>query len=269
MDDPSAFSIAAADVYAQLGTASAAFLLDVREPRAFDADPVQIVGSVRRPPADAFLWRPDLPQNRRPILYCEDGRGNSPKLTQWLIEADIEALFLEGGIEEWRRLGLAMRRRTGIAPSQWVTRERPKVDRVACPWLVRRFIDPEAIFYYMRSEDVGRFAAWSGAVPYDMEGAEFGHVGERCSFDAFLTKFDIKDAALDRLAGIVRGADTGKPELTPQSPGLLALSHGLSATIGDDQTQLEHGMIMYDALYAWCRAQTGAPLAPPLRTRKA
>jgi rhodanese-related sulfurtransferase len=269
MDGPGAFSIPAADVYAQLGTASAPLLLDVREPRAFEADPVQIIGSVPRPPADAFLWRPDLPKDRRPILYCEEGSGNSAKLTRWLIEANIEALFLEGGIKEWRRLGLATRRHTGIAPSQWVTRERPKVDRIACPWLIRRFIDPEAIFYYMRSEDVRAFGAWSGAIPYDTEGAEFGHEGDRCSFDAFLKLFGINDTALHCLAVIVRGADTGRSELTPQSPGLLALSHGLSATIGDDQAQLEHGMIVYDALYAWCRTQTGAPLARPLRRRKA
>ncbi|HXE29451.1 MAG TPA: chromate resistance protein ChrB domain-containing protein, partial [Stellaceae bacterium] len=118
--------------------------------------------------------------------------------------------------------------------------------------------DPEAIFYYMRPENVRGFSAWSGAVPYDIDGAEFGHVGERCSFDAFLALFGIKDAALDRLALIVRGADTGKPALTPQSAGLLALSQGLSMTIGDDLVQLEHGMVVYDALYAWCRQQVAA-----------
>jgi hypothetical protein len=146
----------------------------------------------------------------------------------------------------------------GTAPTQWVTRERPKVDRIACPWLIRRFIDPEAIFYYMRPEEVNRFSAWSGAVPYDVDGAEFGHVGERCSFDAFLAPFAIKDAALDRLAVIVRGADIGKPDLTRQSAGLLALSQGLSMTIGDDLVQLEHGMVLYDALHAWCRQQVAA-----------
>jgi hypothetical protein len=184
--------------------------------------------------------------------------GNSPRLMQWLIEGGVEAFFLEGGIDEWRRLGYATRRRTGQAPTQWVTRARPKVDRIACPWLIRRFIDPEAIFYYMPEANVGGFSAWSGAVPYDIDGAEFGHHGDNCSFGAFLTLFGINDAALDRLAVVVRGADTGKPELTPQSPGLLALSQGLSTTISDDMVQLEHGMIVYDALYAWCRQQVAA-----------
>lgn len=258
MDRSGAFSISASAVYARLGAATAPVLLDVREPSEFDADPVQIIGGMRRPPADAALWRPDLPRNRVIVLYCRDGTGNGPKLTQWLVEAGIEAFFLEGGLDEWRRQGLPTRRRTGQAPTQWVTRERPKVDRIACPWLVRRFIDPEAIFYFMRPDDISRFAAWSGAVPYDVSGAEFGHHGDRCSFDAFLTLFEIEDPALERLARIVRGADTDRPELTPQSSGLLAISHGLSANFNDDQVQLEHGMIVYDALYAWCRQQVAA-----------
>ena len=255
MVDRGAFSISAPEIYASLGTARAPLLIDVREPGVFEADGFQIAGAVRRPPADAFLWRNDLPKDRRPVVYCQDGQTVSPALAEWLDENGIDAFFLEGGIDEWRRLGLPTRRRMGVAPSQWVTRERPKVDRIACPWLVRRFIDPEAIFYYMRPTDVSRFAAWSGAIPYDVDGAEFGHVGDHCSFDAFIKLFEIKDRALDRLALIVRGADTGKPELTPQSPGLLALSHGLSTVIIDDAVQLEQAMILYDALYAWCRAQ--------------
>jgi rhodanese-related sulfurtransferase len=258
MDRAGAFSISADAVYARLGTAAAPLLLDVREPGEFDADGAQIIGAVRRPPADAHLWRAQLPRDRVPILYCQNGAGDSPRLTQWLVDGGVEAFFLEGGIDEWRRQSFATRRRTGQAPTQWVTRERPKVDRIACPWLIRRFIDPEAIFYYMRPEEVNRFSAWSGAVPYDVDGAEFGHVGERCSFDAFLAQFAIKDAALDRLAVIVRGADTGKPDLTRQSAGLLALSQGLSMTIGDDLVQLEHGMVLYDALHAWCRQQVAA-----------
>jgi rhodanese-related sulfurtransferase len=254
MDRLNAFSISADTIYARLGTATGPLLLDVREPSEFDADGAQIVGAVRRPPADAHLWRPQLPQGRVIVLYCQDGAGNSPKLTQWLIEGGIESFFLEGGIDEWRRRRFATRRRTGHAPTQWVTRERPKVDRIACPWLIRRFIDPEAIFYYVQPENVRGFSAWSGSVPYDIDETEFGHHGDNCSFDAFLTLFGIEDAALDRLAVIVRGADMGKPELTPESPGLLALSQGLSMTIANDMIQLEHGMIVYDALYAWCRA---------------
>jgi rhodanese-related sulfurtransferase len=252
MDRPGAFSISANTVYDRLGTSTGALLLDVREP----AD--RRLGS----PAAGRCAPLARPTAARPVivLYCQDGTGNSPKLTQWLIEGGVEAFFLEGGIDEWRRERFATRRRTGQAPTQWVTRERPKVDRIACPWLIRRFIDPEAIFYYMPPANVRGFAAWSGAVPYDVDGAEFGHHGDHCSFDAFLALFQIKDPALDRLAAVVRGADTGKLELTPQSPGLLALSHGLGMTIGDDMVQLEHGMVIYDALYAWCRAQAGTPL---------
>ena len=258
MDRSGAFLITAGAVYARLGTAKGPVLLDVREPGEFDADGAQIIGSVRRPPADAHFWRAQLPRDRIIVLYCQNGAGNSSKLTQWLVDNGVEAFFLEGGIDEWRRQSFPTWRRTGQAPTQWVTRERPKVDRIACPWLIRRFVDPEAIFYYMRPEDVRGFSAWSGAVPYDVDGAEFGHIGERCSFDAFLTLFGVKDAALDRLALIVRGADTGKPELTPQSPGLLAISHGLSANFGDDLEQLEQGMVVYDAFYAWCRQEVAA-----------
>jgi hypothetical protein len=150
------------------------------------------------------------------------------------------------------------RRRTGTSPGKWVTRERPKVDRIACPWLISRFIDPEAEFLYVPSTQVREVAAKTGAVPYDIADVEFGHVGDQCSFDAFVRIYGISDRALDRLALIVRGADTGAPELTPQSPGLVALSQGLSATFADDHEMLKHGMVVYDALYAWCRAQRPA-----------
>jgi hypothetical protein len=140
----------------------------------------------------------------------------------------------------------------------WVTRERPKIDRIACPWLIRRFIDPEASFLFVPTEQVFDVARVTGATAYDIPGAEpFSHDGELCSFDAFLKVYGIADAALDALALIVRGADTGHPELTPQSPGLLALSLGLSANYLDDHAMLEHGMVMYDALYAWCRSCQG------------
>ena len=137
---------------------------------------------------------------------------------------------------------------------KWVTRERPKIDRIACPWLIRRFIDPEATFLFVPTERVFDVVRASGATAYDIPGAEpFSHDGELCSFDAFLKVYGLADPALDALALIVRGADTGRLELTPQSPGLLALSLGLSANYQDDHAMLEHGLIMYDAFYAWCR----------------
>jgi hypothetical protein len=141
---------------------------------------------------------------------------------------------------------------------KWVTRERPKIDRIACPWLVARFIDKEPEFLYVPRDRVMATAQETGATPYDVPDVELGHVGELCSFDAFLKKYRLEDPALRRLAGIVRGADTGRPELTPQSPGLLAVSQGLSAIYADDHEMLRHGMVVYDALYAWCREQERA-----------
>jgi hypothetical protein len=137
---------------------------------------------------------------------------------------------------------------------KWVTRERPKIDRIACPWLIKRFIEPDAEFLYVPAADVLQAAAQTGATPYDIPGVEMSHVGEHCSFDAFLAKYRLADPALQQLALIVRGADTSRLDLTPQSAGLFAISLGLSQTFSDDHQMLEHGMVMYDALYAWCKS---------------
>ena len=136
---------------------------------------------------------------------------------------------------------------------KWVTRARPKIDRIACPWLVLRFIDAEAEFLYVPAADVLATAAATGATPYDIPGVAMSHVGERCSFDAFLLKYQLTEPALDRLATIVRGADTARLDLAPQSAGLYAISLGLSRVLTDDHAMLRHGLVMYDALYAWCR----------------
>lgn len=136
---------------------------------------------------------------------------------------------------------------------KWITRERPKIDRIACPWLIARFIDPEPEFLFVPSGDVLRIAAETGAVPYDIPGVELSHVGELCSFDAFLSKYHLVDPALAQLAAIVRGADTARLDLAPQAAGLLALSLGLSHNFPDDHGMLGHGIVIYDALYAWCR----------------
>jgi hypothetical protein len=139
---------------------------------------------------------------------------------------------------------------------KWVTRERPKIDRIACPWLIARFIDAAAEFLYVPAAEVMAMAKQTGATPFDVPNVEYGHHGDRCSFDAFVERHDLSDPALLRLAEIVRGADTGRPELTAQSPGLLAISQGLSAVFADDHEMLRHGMVLYDALYAWCQAET-------------
>ena len=136
---------------------------------------------------------------------------------------------------------------------KWITRERPKIDRVACPWLILRFIDSKAEFLYVPAPDVQRVAQEMAATPYDVPGVELSHLGELCSFDAFLEKYRLNEPALQDLAAIVRGADTSRLDLTPQSAGLYAISLGLSRVFGDDHEMLRHGLVMYDALYAWCR----------------
>jgi hypothetical protein len=136
---------------------------------------------------------------------------------------------------------------------KWVTRERPKIDRIACPWLIARFIDKTPEFLYVPGDRVMKVAAETGATPYDVSGVELGHVGEFCSFDAFLKKYQLTNPALQKLALIVRAADTGRPDLAPEAAGLLAVSRGLSQNYQDDHEMLMHGMVVYDALYAWCR----------------
>jgi hypothetical protein len=147
---------------------------------------------------------------------------------------------------------------------KWVTRERPKIDRIACPWLIARFIDDSPELLFVPSADVLTVAQQTGAIPYDIPGVELSHVGERCSFDAFLRKYQLRDAALAQLAVIVRGADTSRLDLAPEAPGLFAISLGLSHNFPDDHEMLQHGMIVYDALYAWCAYhRSGAYGLPP------
>jgi hypothetical protein len=140
---------------------------------------------------------------------------------------------------------------------RWVTRDRPKIDRIACPWLIARFIDPAAEFLYVPREAVLRIADETGAIPYDVPNVELTHVGELCSFDAVLANYGLTDPALKRLAVIVRAADTDRLDLAPQAAGLLAISLGLSANFADDHAMLSQGMVIYDALYSWCRTCQG------------
>lgn len=137
---------------------------------------------------------------------------------------------------------------------KWVTRERPKIDRIACPWLIARFIDKTPEFLFVPGNRVLQVAADTGATPYDIPGVEMTHVGEHCSFDTFLKKYKLNDPALDQLAVIVRAADTARLDLAAQASGLLAISLGLSHVFPDDHEMLRHGVVMYDALYAWCGA---------------
>ncbi len=249
---------APSDVYRLLGGLNSPVLIDVRKDPAFEADTRMLPGALRVPPDDVAEW--NAPSHARSLVtYCVHGHEVSQGAAAALRSRGFHATHLEGGIELWRELGMPLLRkepRFGVPsaqPTRWVTRERPKIDRIACPWLVRRFIDPRAEFIYVPTSQVFATAEHEGAVAYDIPGAPLEHDGELCSFDAFLKAFDLQDPALDDLATIVRGADTGRPQLTPQSAGLLAISLGLSNNYPDDHAMLEHGMIVYDALYAWCR----------------
>ncbi len=148
---------------------------------------------------------------------------------------------------------------------KWVTRERPQIDRIACPWLIARFIDKEPEFLYVPADQVAKVAEEAGAIPYDIPGAEMGHVGELCSFDAFIKKYRLTDPVLQKLAVLVRAADTGRPDLVKEAAGLLAISKGLSLNFKDDHEMLMHGMVMYDALYEWCRSGRSVENSRPLR----
>jgi len=258
MDGSQSIPISAEDLYSSIGTAVAPVVIDVRRSAAFAADNRMIVGAIRRNPDEVQHWRQDLPPGRAVVVYCVHGHEASQDTASALRGAGVEARYLEHGIAGWAEHELPMRGKRDMEPRSWVTRERPKIDRIACPWLIRRFIDPAAEFLFVPTERVLAVAEETGATAYDIPGAEpFSHDGELCKFDAFLKVYGINDPALDALALIVRGADTARLELTPQSPGLLALSLGLSANFADDHAMLEHGMVMYDAFYAWCRSLQG------------
>jgi rhodanese-related sulfurtransferase len=248
-------SVSSNELYARLGTASAPVLLDVRRDEAFSKDNGLIIGAFHRSPEEVEPWSKYLAPDHSVVAYCVHGHEVSQGVAARLHWAGIKASYLEGGIAGWRAAGLPTRKKLGAGENKWVTREHPKIDRIACPWLISRFINPLAEFLYVPPTDVVSVAKVQGATAYDIKDAEFGHVGDRCSFDAIIRIFEIKDPALDRLATIVRGADTSRPDLTPQCEGLLAISHGLSANHRDDHEMLKHGMVIYDALYTWCRLQ--------------
>ena len=241
-------SISADQLRQSLRSAEPPLVIDVRRNERFLESGYLIKGALRRDPASVEQWKAALPRASQVVVYCVHGHEVSQNAAKAL-----GAKFLEGGIEHWREEGGPLATKPKNASTRWVTRERPKIDRIACPWLVRRFVDPGAEFLYVPVSEVKRVAEKETATPYDVAGVEFTHVGERCSFDAFLEKFHLREAALERLATIVRGADTGRLDLAPQAPGLLAISQGLSLNFHDDHEMLAHGMVMYDALYAWCR----------------
>ncbi len=229
-----------------LSSARPPLVIDVRRNERFLESNYLIDGALHRDPERVDEWKRTLPANAEVVVYCVRGH----EVSQGVARA-LGAGYLEGGIEAWT--GPKQAKPKGAA-TRWVTRERPKIDRIACPWLIRRFIDPQAEFVYVPSSQVLDIAKAREAVPYDIADVHFSHEGERCSFDAFLRHYRLEsDPALRELAIIVRGADTNRMQLAPQAAGLAALSLGLSRNFSNDHEMLEHGMVMYDALYAWCK----------------
>ncbi|MFP5330271.1 MAG: chromate resistance protein ChrB domain-containing protein [Alphaproteobacteria bacterium] len=223
------------------------------------AKEILIPGAQRRDTDTVRDWAGGL-AGRNVVVVCKAGRHESAGVAAWLRQAGADAELLEGGLEAWRRAGLpvvdeaVLPLRDSEGRTLWVTRARPKVDRIACPWLIRRFVDPRALFLFVAPSEIEGVAERMGATPFDVDGVFWSHRGEQCSFDTMVEVFGLAGhAPLARLATIVRGADTARPELAPQSAGLLAVSLGLSRMYGDDLAQLEAGMLVYDALYRWCR----------------
>ncbi len=248
-------SITAAELKSSLVGSKPPLVIDVRKSPAFRAAPDLAAGALRRDPVTASSWAKELPRASSVVVYCVHGHEVSQNAAKALRDFGFAARYLEGGLEEgWKAGGGEVVGKPKEGSTRWVTRERPKIDRIACPWLIRRFVDPEAEFLYVPSKEVLHAAKSKEAIPYDVPDVRFSHDGELCSFDAFLKTYRLTgDPALAQLAVIVRGADTARLDLAPQAAGLLAVSLGLSRNFPDDHEMLKHGMVMYDALYAWCR----------------
>ena len=247
--------ISAESLYAQLGLPAAPCVIDVRRDGDAATTPRVIPGALRRDLAGLESWVASLPPQRSVVTCCQRGEELSRMAAEGLRELGYAARFLEGGIEGWISAGFptARLRRDLNVPggSRWITRERPKIDRLACPWLIRRFIDPEAQFFYTVPNQVRTDAKTLDAEPYDIVDVTFSHRGPRCSFDAFLDEFELRDPVLDEVAAIIRAADTAQLDESREAPGLLAISLGMSVNVADDILLLEQAMPVYDALYAW------------------
>jgi rhodanese-related sulfurtransferase len=245
--------ISPSDLRDAVASGRAGLIIDVRREAAFRAAPTMIAGALRRDPEAVSRWAPELPAAASVIVYCVHGHEVSQNVAAELRRLGIRVRYLEGGLAGWAEGGFPLRSKPAGAATRWVTRERPKIDRIACPWLIQRFIDPDAEFLYVAPRDVLEVAKRTDAIPYDVPDVEFSHDGERCSFDAFLNAYRLEDPALAQLAVIVRGADTARLELAPQAAGLAAISLGLARRFADDHEMLRHGMVVYDALYLWCK----------------
>lgn len=258
---PSFLEISPEKLSRLIGTPSTPVLIDVRTDEDFEADPRLLPGSRRRPYEDVSSWMGEV-INGPAVIICQKGKKLSHGVAAYLRTGRIAAEVLEGGFEAWEAAALPliptsqMPKRDAQDRTVWVTRSRPKIDRIACPWLIRRFIDPGAVFLFVAPGEVVAVAERFGATPFDVDDVFWSHRGELCTFDVMIEEFGLATAPLLRLATIVRGADTARPDLAAEVAGLLAASLGLSRMFNDDLQQLEAGMTLYDAFYRWCRDAT-------------
>ena len=254
-------SISADKLIRLIGTPKCPTLVDVRSDEEFAADPRLVPCSVRRTHEATGDWPADF-HGQSAIVICQDGLDLSAGVAALLRDAGVNAEALEGGFAAWGKSGLPLVPAGKLPPRNrrgrtlWVTRERPKIDRIACPWLIRRFVDPAALFLFVAPGEVAAVAEKFNAAPFDIEGVLWSHRGEICTFDVMIEEFGLASPALLRLATIVRAADTARLDLAPEAPGLLAASLGLSRMYADDLEQLEAGLTLYDAFYRWCRDAT-------------
>jgi rhodanese-related sulfurtransferase len=251
--------ISAHELNALVGTANCPLIVDVRREAAFKPEPTRIAGAVWHD----HMSVDQLPLDQEMVVYCVRGHNVSEIAASKLRLAGASVRMLEGGIEAFDAAGGLLVKKSAelpdgsATPSVWVTRERPKIDRIACPWLIRRFIDPRAVFHFVAPEWVNDIAKEVGGIAYDIDGVFWSHRGETCTFDTIIAEYGLMSAALDTVAMIVRGADTARLDLAPEAAGLLAISLGLSRMHQNDLEQLEAGMAVYDALYAWARDGQG------------
>lgn len=247
-----------------IGVPRGPVIIDVQTDDDFGLDPRLIPGAVRRSHQAVTRWAPEF-KGRSAVVVCQKGLKLSHGVAAWLRHEGVPAESLDGGALAWAEAGLPMVPEAKLPPRDsqgrtvWVTRARPKVDRIACPWLIRRFVDRSAVFLFVPPSEVQGVADRFGATPFDIEGAGvfWSHQGELCTFDVMVDEFGLGGLnALRQLASIVRGADTARPDLAPEAAGLLAVSLGLSRMFDEDLEQLEAGMLLYDAFYRWCRDAT-------------
>ncbi|MEM7427914.1 MAG: sulfurtransferase/chromate resistance protein [Pseudomonadota bacterium] len=258
---PSPTTITVQQLSRLIGTPDTPVLVDVCIDEDFNDDPRLIPGAFRHPFSDIASLAADL-AGRRVVVICQKGLKLSAGAAAILRDLGVPAENLEGGNFAWRDAGLPLvpvektPPRNAQGRTVWVTRHRPKIDRIACPWLIRRFVDPRAQFLFVAPSDVQGVAERYGATPFDVEDVFWSHRGDRCTFDTMVEEFCLSSEPLERVATIVRGADTDSHELAPEAAGLLAVSLGLSRMYRDDLAQLDAGMILYDALFRWARDAT-------------